>query len=130
MAFTKKERASGGDFPIKWDRDVHSVITGRLIEKKFDVKGKPGSNVLVLANKSGDLKYTVWSSKMLDDYFSTIELETVVRIEFLGKEKSKSSSNLFNNYIVDVGEESDLLDDVFETPKKGKKGEEESKMPF
>jgi hypothetical protein len=107
MAFTRAPKQGDGNYPAKWDKEVHKVIVGTLIEKKYDIMGKPGSNAFVIQTGSGEL-YTVWSSKILDDYFSTIENGTVVRIEYMGKKKSKNGVNSFNDYTVDIGEESDL----------------------
>lgn len=109
MAFKQAVKTGGGSYNLKWDRESFPVMVGRYIDKKTDIMGKPGSNVLVIDTEITGI-YDVWTGKLLEDFFSTIEIGQVVRIEYLGKEKSKSGAGSYNNFTVDIGEEADMKD--------------------
>lgn len=98
MAFVRAKK-SGQDSQT-WNKEVQTVIEGVYTEKKVDVAGKPGSHIYVIENDEG--RWAVWSSKVLNDYFENIELGSKVRIEYLGKQKTKNGLASFNNFVVDV----------------------------
>jgi hypothetical protein len=106
MDFKKAEK-NNNKYNLKCDRDNLPIIVGRYIDKKTDIMGKPGSNVLVIYTE-GKVIYDVCTGKLLEDFFSDIEVGSVVSIEYLGKEKSKSSAGSYNNFSVSVGEEEDM----------------------
>ncbi len=103
MAFKKANKTGGGDYPAKWQKDTQKVIEGTVVEFKQDIMGKPGSNAIVLETKEGP--FTVWLDKVLSSYPDLQVIGTRARITFLGKEKSKSGPNMFNNYEVEIDDD-------------------------
>jgi uncharacterized OB-fold protein len=100
MAFKEAKKTGGGDYPGTWQKDTQKVIEGTVVDFKQDIMGKPGANVIVLETEDGPK--TVWLDKVLSSYPDLVEIGTKVRITFLGKEKSKSGPNMFNNYKVEI----------------------------
>lgn len=101
MAFKEAKQTSSGYDTITWNKEkkAGAVLEGTYVDKQINVQGKPGSNIFVIENEEG--KWAVWSCKMLEDYFSSIETGSVVRITFIGKEKTKGGRDL-NKYLVEV----------------------------
>lgn len=102
MPFKEAKKAGGGDYPANWQKDTQKVIEGTVVEYKQDIMGKPGSNVIILETEDGPM--TVWMDKVLTSYPDLTVIGNKVRITFLGKEKSKSGPNMFNNYKVEIEE--------------------------
>lgn len=100
MAFKKANKTGGGDYPAKWEKTTQKVIEGSVVEFKENIMGKPGSNAIVLETENGP--FTVWLDKVLMSYPDLQVIGTKARITFLGKEKSKSGPNMFNNYEVEI----------------------------
>jgi hypothetical protein len=99
MAFKKVSGSQSGYDTMTWDKFTNKVIEGKYVEKQENVAGKPGANIFVLENEDG--KWAVWSGTALEASFAVIPVGSLVRVEYLGKEKTKNGRE-FNKYEVSV----------------------------
>lgn len=82
--------------------DMSKPIEGEYVKVEHDI-GPKKSNLYTIKTDGGDMK--VWGSMILDDKFSDIDEGTYVKIEYTGKEKSKSG-NEYHTYKLFVDEDS------------------------
>lgn len=81
------EAGNGGE---AWKpENVGDTITGTYKSLKTNV-GINKSNIYVLQEEGKDETTSVWGSTVLDGRFEEIPVGSLVKIEYLGKEKGKS----------------------------------------
>jgi len=69
--------------------NVGDTITGTLKQVKTNV-GQNNSNVYMILEEGKSDATSVWGSAVLDTKFEEIPVGSMVRIEFIGREKGKS----------------------------------------
>lgn len=94
--------------------EMEKVLEGVLVGKQENVG--PNNSKLFTVEKKGGHKVSVWGSAVLDKLF-TLPIGSLVRIEYLGKEKGKKG-NMFKNYKIQVDEDTrpdaaDTADKIF-----------------
>ncbi len=88
----------GGPQYEMWDEDANKTIMGKYVDVRRNV-GKNNANIYVLEMENGE-KQGVWGSTVLDGKFENIELNSVIRIDYLGKTKGKDARGEYKNYRV------------------------------
>ena len=91
------EVGSGPKYEM-WDENADKTFTGKYLEVRNNV-GKNKSNIYVLEIENGE-KRGVWGSTVLDGKFENIELNSLVRINYLGKLAGKDARGSYKNYQV------------------------------
>jgi hypothetical protein len=94
-----KEVGGGPQYDM-WDEDANKSIVGKYVDVRHNV-GKNNSNIYVLELENGE-KRGIWGSTVLDGRFENIELNSVIRIDYLGKTPGKDARGAYKNYRVFV----------------------------
>lgn len=106
----KWQSANGGDSKIvRWEENdkpevmektvyVGKVVQGIYFDKKEDIGAKKGTLFVIRTTEHGDL--SIWGSIVLKDAFSKITLGSEVKVESLGKVKTKDGQNEYFNFDV------------------------------
>jgi hypothetical protein len=84
-----------------WDFEENAVLEGEYLGKQSDV-GENKSNLYKVKRANGDV-VAVWGSSVLDTKMGNVGEGQRVKIEFLGREKSKTKGHAaFKNFNVFV----------------------------
>lgn len=86
----------GADMTPTWDYKSQKTIEGVLAEKKENV-GPNGSNLYVLEDQEGN-KTGVWGSAIIDSRLQNAEIGLLIKIEYLGLEKSPKTGREYHNF--------------------------------
>lgn len=92
--WTKVESGREGEV---WDFEANKEMTGTYLKRREHV-GDNDSTMYFFQN--GDNVVAVWGNGVLDTRMSEIPLGSVVKIVYLGKEKSQKSKFFYKNYDV------------------------------
>jgi|SRR3990167_1034875 len=91
--------------------EMEKELEGLLVDKKENVG--PNNSKLFTVEKKGGGKVSVWGSAVLDKLF-TLPIGSLIKIEYLGKQKGKRGTE-FRNYKIQVDEETMPDKDIVET---------------
>jgi hypothetical protein len=82
--------------------EMEKVLEGILVAKQENV-GPNNSKLFTIEKSKSHDKVSVWGSAVLDKLF-TLPIGSLVRIEYLGKEKGKKGT-MFKNYKIQIDED-------------------------
>lgn len=88
--------------------DMSKPIEGEYVTVEHDI-GPKKSNLYTIRTDAGDVK--VWGSMILDEKLSEILQGTYIKIEYTGKERSKSG-NEYHTYKLFIDEDTSKVTDV------------------
>ncbi|MDI6820953.1 MAG: hypothetical protein QMD65_02115 [Patescibacteria group bacterium] len=81
-----------------WNAEkTNDYIEGRYIEKNENI-GQNKSNMYVL--EAGNEKVGVWGSTVIDSQMSRVAIGKMVKIIYLGQEKSDKTGRIYKNFEV------------------------------
>lgn len=86
------------DLTPTWAYKTNKTIQGVLTEKKENV-GPNGSNLYILEDPEGN-KTGVWGSALIDTRLQNAEIGLIVKIDYLGLEKSPKTKREYHNFKV------------------------------
>lgn len=89
------------DQPPSHSFEMEKVLEGVLVAKQENVG--PNNSFLFTIEKKGGKKVSVWGSAVLNK-INTLPIGSLIRIEYLGKEKGKRGTE-FKNYKIQVDED-------------------------
>ena len=89
-------KVSGNVNARTWDPETEKEVSGRYIDKKENL-GKNHSNLYILQQPDGS-EVSVWGSSVLDNNFNRIQLQSEVRIVYLGRETNDKTGRTFKNF--------------------------------
>lgn len=103
---------AGGQTGEMWDPEATKEVMGVLKSIKSDV-GPNNSKIYVLQEDGKDETTGVWGSTVLDTRMEEVPVNSIVKIEYLGRVKGKSPQPYKDFKVLYKAPEKTAVDEVF-----------------
>lgn len=80
-----------------FERKPNATLEGVYVERR-EVFTDNGQANLYTIEQAGGSKIDMWGDKMTDDFFKNMMIGTMVKVTYLGKEKTKKGGKTYHSY--------------------------------
>ena len=102
---------TGGERYPEWEKKKGETLEGVFIEARQNI-GPNNSNLYVVEQAGGE-KINVWGDSILDNFFQHIAKGSMVKVKYLGKEKSEKRKGAeYHNYALEYDESTAPVDEL------------------